>query len=430
MTSKDMRLMIVGINYAPEIISTGVYTTGLAEFMAQKGVETHVVTAHPYYPAWRTFEGWRRPWWTRREKNGVKIVHCPIYVPQSPTGLRRILHYISFAMTSLPVLLWKGLVKRPDMVVVIAPSIIIAPGALLAAGLAKATSWLHIQDYEVEAAFATGLLKKDSPIGKAALAFEGWVLRRFGRASSISLPMLRKLKEKGVAEDRVSELRNWANIEQVKPLDAPSPLKAELGIHTPHVALYSGNIANKQGLEILPEMARHLAHRTDLTIAICGDGPMRARLEEMAADVDSIRFFPLQPIDRLSDLLGIADVHLLPQISGAEELVLPSKLTNMLASGRPIIATTSPQTALGLEVEGAGILVPPADAAAMAKALDTLLSAPDERAELGRIARERALERWDMDVILSRLKEQFEQEIAAGPLKADNISSKSIGKKS
>ncbi|WP_255731622.1 WcaI family glycosyltransferase [Phaeobacter sp. B1627] len=419
-----MRLMIVGINYAPEIIATGVYTTGLAEFMAQEGVETDVVTAHPYYPAWRTFEGWRRPWWTRRQENDVNIVHCPIYVPANPTGLRRILHYISFAATSLPILLWKALVRRPDIVVVIAPSIMIAPGALAATRLSGASAWLHVQDYEVEAAFATGLLKEDSRIGRAAKAFEAWVLRRFDRASSISAPMLRKLREKGVEEARIMELRNWANIKKVKPLTGPSPLKAELGIETEHVALYSGNLANKQGLEVLPEMARQLAHRKDLTIAICGDGPMRETLQELAADVPMIRFFPLQPIDRLSDLLGMADVHLLPQIAGAEELVLPSKLTNMLASGRPVLATTSPETALGQEVEGAGVLVPAGDASAMAAALDGLLSAPEKRAELGRVARERALKRWDMTAILSRLKKQFELEIASSTLGARNVDTK------
>ena len=145
-----MRLLIVSINYAPEIISTGVYTTGLAEFMAQNGVETHVVTAHPYYPAWRTFEGWRRPWWTHRKEREVDIVHCPIYVPAKPSGLRRILHYISFAATSLPIMLWKSIVRKPDIVVLIAPSIITAPGVLAAARLCRATAWLHVQDYEVE----------------------------------------------------------------------------------------------------------------------------------------------------------------------------------------------------------------------------------------------------------------------------------------
>ena len=409
-----MRLLVICINYAPEIISTGVYATGLAEYMAREGVETDVITALPYYPAWRTFEGWRRPWWKSRiSENGARITHCPIYVPQNPSGARRILHYMSFAVTALPVALWKGLVRRPDMVVMVAPSMITSPVALSAARLGGGTSWLHIQDFEVEAAFATGLLPEEGRIGRAARAFESWVLRRFDRVSSISGPMLDKLREKDVPEHKIYEFRNWANLEKVTPLTGPSPLKAELGIKTPLVALYSGNLANKQGLEVLPQMARNLAHREDLTIAICGDGPMRKPLQDMAKDLPNVRFFPLQPLDKLSDLLGMADVHLLPQIAGAADLVLPSKLTNILASGRPVIATTDPDTALGHEVEGAGRLVPAGDSKAFAEALEALLDDPETRAEMGRVARSRALERWDMDAILGRLKTKFEA-LAAG----------------
>lgn len=210
-------------------------------------------------------------------------------------------------------------------------------------------------------------------------------------------------------EERIVEFRNWANLTRVKPMPVgSSPLKAALGITTEYVALYSGNLANKQGLEILPEIARKLSHRDDLTIAVCGDGPMREPLEKMSADLPMIRFFPLQPMERLSDLLGIADVHLLPQIAGAADLVLPSKLTNMLASGRPTIATTEADTALGQEVENCGVVVPPGDAVRLANALESLIAAPQKRAEMGAAARQRAIERWDMDAILYRLKSQFE----------------------
>ncbi len=404
---KVKRVLVVSLNYAPEMIAIGIYSSGMAEHLSRNGVETHVIAARPYYPAWRTYEGWRRPWWTRRRgPEGTRAVHCPIYVPRNPTGPRRILHHLSFALSALPVLLWKALVQRPDVILLVAPSLISAPGVLAAARLSGAATWLHVQDFEVEAAFATGLLDQKSLVGRLAERFEHAVLGSFDRVSSISGPMLSRLRRKDVAEWRITEFRNWADISKVQPIDGVSPLKAELGIDTPHVALYSGNLANKQGLEILPDMARRLRHRTDLTIAVCGDGPMREILQQQAQDLPMMRFFPLQPIDRLSDLLGMADLHLLPQIAGAADLVLPSKLTNMLASGRPVLATADPDTALGQEVTGCGRLVPPGDAAALAREVEALLDAPDERARLGAAARARAIERWDMRSILARFLDQ------------------------
>jgi len=99
-----MRILIIGINYAPEIISTAVYTTGLSNFLADEGHDIEVITALPYYPNWKIFAGWRG-WVSENPKKNLKITHCPLYVPKNPTGVNRILHHISFAITSSPVAL-------------------------------------------------------------------------------------------------------------------------------------------------------------------------------------------------------------------------------------------------------------------------------------------------------------------------------------
>lgn len=405
-----MKVLVLGINYDPEIISTAVYTSGMVEFLSKAGHDVHVITALPYYPAWKIMQGWPRfSYRPRTAEFGAKIVHCPLYVPAKPSGLKRILHHVSFAITALPVAIWRATTFRPDVVLVVAPSLISAPVAKVAALLSGAKTWLHIQDFEVEAAFATGLLQEKSLLGRLAALFERWQLARFDRVSTISPQMIAKLLEKGVAPQRVYEFRNWANIAKISPMSGPSPLRAELGITSDYVVLYSGNLANKQGLEIIPEIAAHLAHRSDITFAICGDGPMKETLMALSKPFSAIRFFPLQPIEKLSALLGMADVHLLPQIAGAADLVLPSKLTNMLASGRPILATAPHGTALANEVGDAGIVVTPGDATAAAAGMEAVLDNSAQAGVMGKNARARALANWDSAAILAR----FEAEICA-----------------
>ena len=401
-----MKILILAINFAPEQISTGLYTTGLAEAMARKGDRVEVVTAQPYYPAWKVFDGYPRFWWKRAHlASGVNVIHCPHYVPARPSGAKRILHHASFVLTALPVTLWKAFRFRPDLVFIPAPALLPAPLALLAARLSGAKAWLHIQDFEVKAAFATGLLKEKSFIGRMAKQFDAWIHRRFDRVSSISEPMLEELHGYGIKDEQIFALRNWANLQVVRPMsEGSSPYRAEFGITTPHVALYSGNIANKQGLDIIPELAREVSDRKDLTFAICGDGPFLPELKRLSEGLENVRFFPLQPIERLGDLLGLATVHLLPQIAGVEDLVLPSKLTNMLASGRPVLATTNPGSSLARAVEGCGAISPPGDAPAMARALRTLLDDPALRQSSGEAARARAVYEWDADQILDRFR--------------------------
>src|SRR5262249_44079861 len=100
-----MRILLCGINYAPDLIGTAKYKTELGEALSARGHEVHVVTAPPYYPAWKVpadYHSWR---YDTRRSAGVRVKRVPIYIPGNPSGARRMLHHASFAMTSaLPVI--------------------------------------------------------------------------------------------------------------------------------------------------------------------------------------------------------------------------------------------------------------------------------------------------------------------------------------
>ncbi|WP_332711412.1 WcaI family glycosyltransferase [Pelagibacterium mangrovi] len=411
-----MKLLILGLNYAPERVGIAVYTAGMAQALAAMGHEVQVIAGRPYYPAWKIMEGHSSYTYARGVENGVGITRVPHFIPKTPSGGKRLLHHASFAAASLFPLLERALRFQPDIVMTIAPSLIAAPVARMAARLCGARSWLHIQDFEVEAAFATGLLEDTGTMARLARSFEARVLKSFDTVSSISPRMCRRLVEKGAAPEAIYEFRNWADIGAIFPLAAPSSYRAEWNIQTPHVALYSGNIANKQGIEIILAAARSLAHRKDLTFIVCGDGPNRRNLEMKAAGLPSLRFHDLQPKERLNDLMGLASIHLLPQLAGAADLVLPSKLTNMLASGRPVVATAERGTGLYDDVEGCGIVTPAGDATAFASAIERLIDDPPMHAKLSAAARKRAKQRWSGEVILAALDAQLRRATNAASL--------------
>jgi colanic acid biosynthesis glycosyl transferase WcaI len=403
-----MRILFLGLNYAPEEIGIAVYTSGLCEDLAAAGHQVRVIAAHPYYPRWKIFAGYGGGWRRGRE-NGVDLTRCPIYVPAAPTGPKRLVHHVSFALSAFFPMIKAGLGFKPDVVITVAPSLVAAPLAWIAARLAGAKSWLHVQDFEVEAAFATGLLDDQSRAARVARAFERGMIKLFDRVSSISPEMCRKLAGMSVAADQIYEFRNWADISRVTPLDSSPALRADWEITTPHVALYSGNIANKQGIEIIVQAAQLLKQRDDLTFVICGEGPNRRNLEEQARDLPNIRFHDLQPVERLGELLGLATVHLLPQKADAADLVLPSKLTNMLASGRPVVATAAPGTGLAREVEGAGFATPPEDTSAFATAIEALIDDPTIWRRLSANARTKATTVWNRQSIVNGLVENLEE---------------------
>lgn len=398
-----MRILLFSKSFSPEPSGIGPYSAGLAEWLAARGHDVHVICATPSYPYWKRFPGYGGWWWNTCTENGVVVHRCPAYVPERVNGTTRLAHYASFGIAAAVPALFATLRCRPDIVLHVAPTMLTAPVALVAARAAKALSWVHVQDFEVGAARGTGMLKADSYLTRAASKFEDGCIRRFDMASSISPAMCQTLATVRGDSDNVYEFRNWADLEGISPQDTSS-YRDEWGIDRPYVALYSGSIAKKQGIGLLIDAARALVHRRDLQFVICGDGPDRPELELEAVDLDNIQFHDLQPRERLNELLALATVHLLPQKAGVADQVLPSKLTNMLASGRPTIATAAPGTGLYTEVEGCGLLTPPGEAGLFAAAISDLIDRSHDRARFSAMARQRARERWGQQDILERLE--------------------------
>jgi len=402
-----MRILIYGINYVPELTGIGKFTGEMAEWFAAQGHEVQVVTAPPYYPVWKIAKGYSA-WLYRRELlSGITVWRCPLWVPRQQSGLKRILHLASFAFSSLWIILQQGLLWQPDIVFVIEPPLFCAPAALIVARLSHARAWMHIQDFEVDVAFDLGLLSTGW-MRQLATALESWLMRRFDFVSTISERMLDRLAVKGVDESRCVLFSNWVDTDVICPLNIPSLFGAELAIKPGTiVALYSGNMGEKQGLEILIEAARLLIDQANILFVLCGDGGAKQRLLELAKHLPNVHFLSLQPIERLNALLNLADIHLLPQRSDAADLVMPSKLQGMFASGRPVVATAHLSTQVAQVVEGRGVVVPPGDALALAKAILYLAQDPQERTRLGQAARSFAVTHWSREKILERIEQVF-----------------------
>jgi colanic acid biosynthesis glycosyl transferase WcaI len=410
-----MRILIVGLNYAPELTGIGKYTAEMAESMVAEGHEVRVICGPPYYPQWRVETGYS-PWRYRTElTRGVQIRRVPLWVPPVPTGVKRLLHLATFALSSLPILAAQ-VMWRPNLVMSIAPSLMSAPASWALARASGATSWLHIQDYEVDAAFDLGLMR-GKRARRVALAIERMLLRRFDVVSSLSEKMTGRAILKGVDPLKTYHLPNWVDTRTITPLPRARHYRQLLDLDqsTPQVVvLYSGNIGAKQGLEVVVEAAEVLAHRKDISFVFCGSGPAHAQLEERCASLPNCRFMPLQPADRLNELLNVADIHVLPQRGGAADLVMPSKLGGMMASGRAIVAMACAGTELFGVVSPRGVVVPPEDVPALVAAIEALASDPERRAALGIAAREFAERTLATTTVLGCLNDKLAQLGAQG----------------
>ncbi len=405
-----MKVLIYGINYAPELTGTGKYTGEMAQWMAEQGHEVRVVTAPPYYPEWQVHRGWKA-WAYRKEPGAVTVWRCPLYVPARPSTLKRLFHLGSFAISSFfPLLAQRR--WRPDCIISVVTTLFCTPGMRLLAKLCGARTVLHIQDYEVDAMVGLGMAGRRGPAARLAAAFERSNLLGVDCVSTISRSMIAKAIEKGVAPQRTLFFPNWSEVERFRTVttQAAAALRERLGLSTQkRIALYSGNIGEKQGLENVIAVAGRMAD-APLQFVIVGQGGGRARLEKMVAEqgLTNITFLPLQAAEDLPALLSLADCHLVIQRRGAADAVLPSKLTNILAAGGNAVITAEASTELGqvcAAYPGIAVCVEPESVDALAQGIAQCLAMPKPNAVAQGYA-ERTLNK-------TRVLQQFMADIAA-----------------
>jgi colanic acid biosynthesis glycosyl transferase WcaI len=197
-----MHIAIVGINYAPEEIGIGRYTTDLARNLAERGHAVSVVAGKPYYPRWKIFEGYDEGGWLSAVEQGVAITRCPHYVPQNPSGLRRILHLASFSLSALvPAIVGldrQTTAQAPGSCSVHRPFAAQRSGGL-ALRQAGGALWIHVQISRWRAALPPACWLKAMRWPSLRLASKrlccAWLMYR----PSISPQMCKKLEDKGFA---------------------------------------------------------------------------------------------------------------------------------------------------------------------------------------------------------------------------------------
>ena len=406
-----MKILLYGLNYSPEPVGIGKYSGELGPWLAARGHSVRVITAPPYFPGWRVSAPYRNHY-SLKQCEGVRVRRCPLWVPRRPSGLTRLLHLASFALSSLGPLLAQR-AWRPHVVITVAPAFFCAPGALLLGCFwgRRMITWLHIQDFELDAAFELGLLK-GWLLRSLAETWEQRTLRGFDRVSSISAAMVQKLGSKGVDPSRSLLLPNWVDLDVISPQLGEARLnntyRRELGIGPDQLVLmYSGSMNKKQGLDLLVEVIHQLVDLPQLVWLLAGEGPTKSELMAATQGLTNVRHLALQPTECLNDWLNAADIHLLPQKAAAADLVLPSKLLGILASGRPVVASSPEGSELAGLAQQAGACVPPGDAGAFAAAIRNLVASPDRRAEAGRRARLLVEDRFGMEAVLSRFEQQL-----------------------
>tara|TARA_Y100000385_G_scaffold189596_1_gene195869 strand:- start:309 stop:1514 length:1206 start_codon:yes stop_codon:yes gene_type:complete len=324
---KKTEITFIGLNFAPEDSAIGLYSSEWVNQLESDGHNVTVVTGFPYYPQWSVFKQYKnKPRFLQEYIGGTKILRYRQYVPKAPTFFKRIVHIIDFTVGSL-FNLFK--IKKCDLVIAVVPFTTSAFLGWIQKKRFNSKFWIHIQDFELDAALQSKKEPKVGPAFSLMFRLESWLFRKPDIVSTISHSMIDTLRKKSNSSSFY--LPNWVNPDAINPATANFHRYIN---SSKIVLLYSGNIGEKQDWNSFVEFCNDI-NQNNYEIIIVGDGSKKNWLLERTVHLQNIKHYPPVPYSELSDLLCSVDIHLLFQKPDFLDIVMPSKVLGMMASAKP-----------------------------------------------------------------------------------------------
>jgi colanic acid biosynthesis glycosyl transferase WcaI len=378
------RVLLIGGNFYPEPIGIGKYNGEMMDWLAQNDYECTVVTTFPYYPYWKVQQPYcKKSFWYKKEikyikpfyEKSINIYRCPQYIPDNPTGAKRMLLGLSFFITSFLVIIKLLFGKKHNYVISVVPSFETGLLAILYKYIRGGKFFYHIQDLQIDAARDLQMIKSSALIS-FLFTIEKFILKQADSISSVSTGMIEKIKTK--CNKSIYFFPNWVDPCIIYPIAEKDALKEEFNFKpSDKIVLYSGAVGEKQGLENILLVAESFIHNPHVKFVICGAGPYLKKIEELIISLrlQNVVLLPTQPADKLNHFLNMADIHLVIQKATASDLVMPSKLTTILAIGGVAIVTAVPDSSLYnlIKLHNMGLVARPEDVASLSEVMTTAI---------------------------------------------------------
>ncbi len=403
-----MNIMIICQWFPPEYAPIGVMLHELAEDLSSKGHALTVITGFPNYPSGVLFDRFKKSLFTEETVNGVRIIRCYLYTSPKKTVTRRILNYLTFAVTSFIAAMR---LKDHDLLFMVSPPLSNGAIAILLKKWKGLRYVFNVQDLYPDAAISSRIIRNRLLI-RILRKTEARIYRSADRITVISEGFKENLIGKGIPPSKISVLNNWLDTGEIAPLPRNNDFSRQQGLTGKFVVLYSGTIGLISGAELLLTCAERLAVREDILLLFVGDGIAKKGIADEARKrgLRNVKFLPLQPREVLSQVQSSSDVSVVTLRRGTGRTSVPSKVLGYMAAARPIVASVDPDSDTKKLVEQAdcGICVEPEDADAVTMAILELYRDRHRAVLLGRNGRDFIVRNCDRKAMTAQYEALFQ----------------------
>jgi glycosyltransferase involved in cell wall biosynthesis len=378
-----VRILYICHYFHPEIGAPSARALEMARKWVDFGHQVDVVTCFPNHPTGVVPAGYRGKLYQREVlSDGITVYRNYVYATPNHGFFRKTIGHLSFMVSSVVLSMYR--VRRPDVIVVSSPTLFAVVSAYVFSRLRRVPYVFEVRDLWPAAIASLGVLDSSSWVVRALEKLELFLYHRAARVVTVTAAFRQDIASRGIDAAKIEVITNGADEALFHPRNG-SGMRGELGLEGRFIVLYIGAHGISQALSAVMEVADRARASPKIHFLFVGEG---AEKDELVATRDrlgltNVTFLPGQPKEMVPSFYAAADVCLVP-LRGVPlfRAFIPSKMFEIMASGRAIIGSVDGEARQILERSGAALVVQPEDVAQLLAAICRLQACPQMKQKM------------------------------------------------
>ena len=404
-----MNILLLAPCFPPEIMGCGYLYHELAETLVKKGHKVTVVTSIPRrrLPNDAVRKQYRGKFFLREMVDGIHVIRIgSIPLPLDTPVARGLDHFLS----ALTYFIGGLFAPKQDIIIAYSPPLTFGLTSYVLGKFGKIPFVFNVQDLFPKYVIDIGALRNRFLI-KLFEAIESFVYKKATYISLHSEGNRNYLVSLRVEPSKLAVIPNWTDIDSIQPPRQFNDFRIEHDLDNLFVVSYAGTMGQAQDMDVIIECGALLKPYKDILFLLVGEGSEKkvARAKAQALNLDNVKFLPLQPKEKYPSVLHASDVCLANLKKEITTPVVPSKILNIMASGRPVVASLPLDGDAPKIIEEAkcGVCVEAGDATGLAEAILELYNDRDIANRLGRNGRLYAENHFARTVCINQYEDLF-----------------------
>lgn len=374
--------------FVPESAAPAARVSELSRAWADAGHDVTVVTGVPNHPTGIVPAAYRGIVFRRERMDGIAVWRNWLFATPNEGFVKKTLGHLSFMLSTL--FLSVPRLRGCDVLIVSSPSFFVVLTVCLAHWIWRVPYIFEVRDLWPGVFVELGVLRNRGLI-RALEAVEMFLYRRAAKVVVVTESFRDILVRRGIPAHRVDVITNGVDTVRFTPdVSRGAATRSAHRLHDAFVVLYIGAHGISHGLSAILDVARRFDGVAGVRFVFVGDGAEKQKLTARAAAIGltNVTFLPSQPRDAVTGWYNAADVVLVPlRDIPLFETFIPSKMFEILACGRPIVASVRGEPRRILERSGGALIADPEHVDGIAAAIQRLQREPALRAELAAAGR-------------------------------------------